>query len=189
MLNELRVKARECPVQLVAGEGARLPFARGCFDGVILARILYLMADWNAVLREAYDVLKPGGCLFHEWGNGQAGEAWVQVREKLRSLFQEAGIEAPFHAGARSEAEVDGALTGMGFARGKRLPGGPGPIMTLHDFAGRIVAGEFSYVWNVPAHVRESCIPRLNQWCQDHFDLERPFPMPKELEWATYRKP
>ena len=58
MLNECRRKASE-RVSLVAGEGTRLPFARGCFDGVILARILYLLPDWQVVLRETCDVLKP----------------------------------------------------------------------------------------------------------------------------------
>jgi SAM-dependent methyltransferase len=188
MLNELRVKARERPVQLVAGEGARLPFARSRFDALILARILYLVPDWKAALREAYDVLKPGGRLFHEWGSGQADEAWVQLREKLRALFQDAGVETPFHPGARSEAEVDAVLMELGFVRSKKLPIGPGPSMTLRDFVGRVATGEFSYVWNIPTHVQESCIPLLNKWCQDTFDLEQSFPMPRELEWTIYRK-
>jgi SAM-dependent methyltransferase len=151
MLSELRVKAREHPVRLLAGEGDRLPFARSRFDAVILARIMYLMPNWKAALREVYDVLRSGGCLFHEWGNGQADEAWVQIREKLRALFQDAGVETPFHPGARSEAEVDAVLIELGFVRSKKLPIGPGPDMTLHDFVGR-------------------------------------FPMPRQLEWSTYRK-
>jgi SAM-dependent methyltransferase len=188
MLNQLRVKAGELPVHLVAGEGAQLPFARRNFDAVILARILYLIPDWKAVLQQAHDVLKPGGCLFHEWGNGQAGEAWVQIREKLRALFQDAGVETPFHPGARSEAEVEEALTGLGFVRSKKLPIGPGPSLTLRDFVARVATGEFSYLWNIPAHIQESCLPRWSEWCQDTFDLERSFPMPRELEWTIYRK-
>jgi SAM-dependent methyltransferase len=62
------------------------------------------MADWQSVLREALDVLKPGGCLFHEWGNGEADEEWVQIREKARRLFEGAGVKNPFDPGARSEA-------------------------------------------------------------------------------------
>jgi SAM-dependent methyltransferase len=188
MLNELRVKARERPVQLVAGEGARLPFAKCCFDAVILARVLYLMPDWKAVLHESFDVLKPRGCLLHEWGNGQPDEACVQIREKLRTLFEDAGVETPFHPGARSEDEVDAVLIGLGFVRRKKLPIGPGPSMTLHDFVGRVATGEFSYLWNIPRHVQESCIPLLNKWCLGTFDVEQSFPMPRELEWTIYRK-
>jgi SAM-dependent methyltransferase len=188
MLNELRVKAHERRVRLVAGEGARLPFASSRFEAVILARILYLMADWKAVLREVHDVLQPGGCLFHEWGNGQAGEVWVQMREKLRALFQDAGVQTPFHPGARSEAEIDAVLLGLGFVRIRKLPIGPGPDITLHGFAGRVESGEFSYIWNIPAHVQESCLPLWKKWCEDTFDLDQSFPMPGEMEWTIYLK-
>jgi hypothetical protein len=60
----------------------------------------------------------------------------VQIREKLRVLFQDAGIKAPFHPGARSQAEVGAVLMVLGFVRIKNLPIGPGPNMTLHDFVG-----------------------------------------------------
>jgi ubiquinone/menaquinone biosynthesis C-methylase UbiE len=64
MLNELRRKAAEGRVEAVVGEGARLPFAGERFDAVILARVVYLMSDWQAVLRQSYDVLKTGGACF-----------------------------------------------------------------------------------------------------------------------------
>ena len=68
MPNELRHKAIDGKVHAVAGEAERLPFPPGALDAVILARVLYLTADWQTVLREAYEVLKPEGCLLHEWG-------------------------------------------------------------------------------------------------------------------------
>jgi ubiquinone/menaquinone biosynthesis C-methylase UbiE len=90
MLHELQRKASETPVHLVVGTGERLPFANECFDAVIVARVLYLIADWRAALEQAHDVLKHGGSLFHEWGNGDADEEWVQIREKARRLFEQA---------------------------------------------------------------------------------------------------
>jgi hypothetical protein len=50
-------------------------------------------------------------------GNGEAEEEWVQIREKARALFEQAGIESPFHPGARSEIEVNGWLKRLGFVR------------------------------------------------------------------------
>jgi SAM-dependent methyltransferase len=188
MLCELQRKALEHQVRVVVGEGARLPFAKGSFDAVSLARILYLISDWQLVLRETYDVLKPGGCLFHEWGNGQADEAWVQIREKARALFQDAGIDSPFHPGARAEAKVEEYVTQLGFVRSTELPIGPGPAMTLRDFLGRVASGELSYTWNVPKQVQESCLPQLQKWCEGTFDLDRPVPIPRELYWTIYRK-
>ena len=188
MLHELGLKAPKGKVLVVAGEGARLPFAAGRFDGVVLARILYLMSDWEAVLRETCGVLKRGGRLFNEWGNGQAGEAWVQIREKARTLFQSAGVDNPFHPGARTEAEVDDLLKELGMARHAELAMGPGPGTTLRDFVKRVASGEFSYIWNVPRGVQESCLPILHKWCEDTFDLDCRVAIPREVRWTVYRK-
>jgi hypothetical protein len=49
---------------------------------------------------------------------------------------------------------------------------GPGPSMALLDFVEKIVSGELSYIWNVSAHVRESCLPRLKEWSEKTLDLE-----------------
>jgi SAM-dependent methyltransferase len=141
------------PIRLIAGEGSRLPSSAGQFDIVVIARVLYLTADWRRVLCEAHRVLAVGGRLLHEWGNGQADEEWVQIREKARTLFEEAGISSPFHAGVRSEREVDDDLKILGFVRSADLPIGPGPTLTLAEFLGRLIDGEFSYIWNVPKTV------------------------------------
>lgn len=159
MLNELLRKAPDSRVQAVVGEGGWLPFPAGHFNAVILARVLYLMSDWQTVLFQACDTLKPGGCLFHEWGNGDADKPWVQIREKARNLFEEAGVKNPFHPGARSEAEVDAFLVNLGLQRTSEFRTAPGPSMTLRDFVEKIVSGELSYIWNVPQNVRESCLP------------------------------
>jgi hypothetical protein len=118
----------------VAAEGTRRPFRRNSADAVVSTRLLYLVADWQGLLRESKDVLSLGGILFHEWGNGDASEVWVQVREKARSLFQEAGVETPFHPGASSEVEVDSCLRDLGFNRREQIEAGAGPAITLAEF-------------------------------------------------------
>ena len=82
MLDQLRSKASTRRVRAVVGEGARLPFADCVFDAAVIARVLYLAADWRAVLQETHDALKPGGFLLHEWGNGSADEEWVQTERR-----------------------------------------------------------------------------------------------------------
>lgn len=188
MTEALRRKAAGTSVRVVAGEGAQLPFSASRFDIVVLARVLYLTADWRAVLQEAYRVLKPAGRLLHEWANGEDHEEWVQIRETARMLFEQAGVKSPFHPGARSEAEVNQYLVDLGLALKADLPAGSGPTLTLADFLRRLVDGEFSYVWNVPAHVQEGCIPVLKNWSERTFDLERSISMPRELHWMIYRK-
>jgi SAM-dependent methyltransferase len=187
MLNELRRKSPDIQVQVVA-DAARLPFPAAIFDAVILARVLYLLSDWQKVLYEAYDVLRPGGTLFHEWGNGEADEEWVQIREKARTLFEDAGVKNPFHLGARSEREIDDFLATLGFIRENELQTGPGPSMTLREFVQKIVSGEFSYIWSVPKDLQESCLPPLKDWAENTFDLDESIPIPRELHWKIYRK-
>jgi hypothetical protein len=152
------------------------------------AALSRLTADWRGVLREAHRVLAVGGRLLHEWGNGQADEEWVQIREKARALFEEAGVSTPFHPGVRSEREVDEALKVLGFVRSADLPIGPGATLTLAEFLRRLIDGEFSYIWNVPKTVQEQCLPRLKAWSEQSFDLERSISMPKELRWTVYGK-
>jgi ubiquinone/menaquinone biosynthesis C-methylase UbiE len=188
MLDQLRSKASTRRVRAVVGEGARLPFAACVFDAAVIARVLYLVADWRAVLQETHDALKPGGYLLHEWGNGTADEEWVRIREKTRVLFQDAGVAVPFHPGARTEAEVDDYLATLGLAQTDCVPAGPGPEISLREFVHRITSGELSYTWSVPKPVQEHCLPLLQRWCEQTFDLERSFPMPRELQWMVYRK-
>jgi SAM-dependent methyltransferase len=187
MLQAMQRKSGEAPVLAVAAEGTRLPFRSNSADAVVLARLLYVVADWRVLLRAAKEILRQGAVLFHEWANGEAGEPWVQVREKARSLFQEAGVETPFHPGARSEAEVDSCLRDLGFHRAEQIDAGAGPAITLADFLNKIQCGEFSYLWNVPKDLQDFCLPRLRRWCESEFDLDRPAPMPAELHWVVYK--
>jgi len=188
MLERLRVKGGETGLETVLGEGGRLPFRTGSFDVVVIARLLYLTPDWRTILREALRMLASRGRLLHEWGNGEAGEEWVRVREEARRLFEQDGVHEPFHPGARSEAEVDGELGRLGLVRDGEIEMGAGPTVTLREFLRRLVEGELSYVWSVPDHVRAKCLPGLERWAEQEFDLDRPVAMPRKLRWTIHRK-
>jgi len=188
MLQALRDKAGAVPVHVAAAEGARLPFADARFDAVVLARILYLMSDWQDILIEAMRVVAPGGCLLHEWGNGEAGEEWVQVREKARALFEAAGVVQPFHPCVRDEKEVVAFLARQGWLEKAAVSIGPRSPLSLDAFLTRIVDGECSYTWNVPADVQARCLPELKAWASMQFNLVREIPMPREMIWRVYAK-
>src|SRR5438128_8745181 len=83
-----------------------LPCRPASFDAVVVARLLYLLADWRQVIDELARVLRPNGRLLHEWGNGEPDEEWVQIRERARDLFEEAGVRNPFHPCARHERAI-----------------------------------------------------------------------------------
>lgn len=188
MVDQLRAKARGSKVSAVVAEGAQLPFAIERFDVVVIARLLYLTRDWKVILHEACRVLAIGGCLLHEWGNGDDDEDWVRIREEARRLFEQAGLREPFHPGVRSEMEIDAQLDDLNFVQEARVEIGSGVEITLREFLRRLVDGELSYIWAVPDAVRSACLPSLVQWSERTFDLDRPVPTPRQLSWTVHRK-
>jgi SAM-dependent methyltransferase len=174
MLASLRQKADNARVRAVVGDGTHLPFATHSFDAAVIARLLYLVPDWRRLLLETLRVLRPGSPLFHEWGNGSEGDDWVQIREEARALFEAAGVRAPFHPGARTEAEVDAFLTQRGARAIAQIPCEPDAPVTMREFLGRIESGECSYTWKLPASLHARCVAALLEWAQARFDLDRP---------------
>ena len=188
MLERLVAKDGNHMVQTVAAEGALLPFTSNSLDVVMIARLLYLTSDWKEILEEAGRVLVPGGCLMHQWGNGDADESWVQIREEARRLFGEAGVKSPFHPGVRSESAIERWLEARGFTVEARIAIGSGPETTVRQFLQRLVTGELSYIWNVPPEIQVRTLPVLEAWAGKHFDLEQAMAMPRELRWTILRK-
>jgi SAM-dependent methyltransferase len=188
MIEQLQAKGNEVTLSPVIGEGSRLPFAARTFDCCVIARLLYLAEDWREIIREAHRVLAINGSLLPEWGNGQADEEWVKIREEARRLFEQAGVRKPFHPGVRTEAEVEADLASVGLVRVAEVPISPGPSVLLGEFLRRVVDGEVSYIWNVPQDVQAKCIPQLRAWVEETFDLDRRIEIPREIRWTVYRK-
>jgi SAM-dependent methyltransferase len=187
MRNTLLEKCEGLPLASVAGDGQSVPFRSSSFDGVVMARLLYLVHDWRSMLREAMRVSNPAGALLHEWGNGDADEAWVQIREHARRLFQDAGVAEPFHHGARSESEVEDFLNSCGWRSAREVRFETNSVMTAGDFLRRIREGEFSYTWEIPAPILGPCLEALAAWTSDRFGLDHVMPFPRRIEWKVYR--
>jgi len=174
------------PLRALRGAAAALPFGAATFDAVVVARLLYLVDEWRGAVDEAARVLRPGGRLLHEWGNGEAGEPWVAIREQARALFEAAGVNTPFHPGARSEADVDRHLASRGFTRCGVVSVPSGAETTIGRFLDRIDSGECSYTWSVPDAVQRACLPALREWAEARFGRDLVFPAPRAITWAVY---
>jgi SAM-dependent methyltransferase len=174
MLHVLRGKAGTARVLAVEASGASLPFGNRTFDAVLIARVLYLTPEWQHILIEALRVLAAGGHLLHEWANGTPSEPSVQIKEQLRTLLEEAGVEDPFHPGVRRESEVDTFLSerGCGLVDVVEAPLDGG--MAVGDFLRKIEDGEFSYTWSAPASVKDRCAAALRSWAFERFDMGAP---------------
>ena len=130
-----------------------------------------------------------GGCLLHEWGNGQVDEEWVRIREEARSLFEQAGVLSPFHLGVRSDTAIEEALEGLRLVRERER--GIWALAQSSHYGNSSDASPMAscrYIWRVPENVRTECLPRLVDWAERTFDLDRSIPTPRELCWTVYRK-
>lgn len=188
MLRALREKAGAQSIRCIAAERSGLPLQNLTVDAVVISRLLYLVPDWQGLLRAVSGVLTNHARILHEWGNGMDDEPWVLIREKARVLFEEAGVRNPFHPGVRTEEEVDQYLGELGFRRRGQVTAGPGATMSLSDFISKIESGEVSYIWSVPQSVRDVCLPRLRAWAEKQFDLGYQAPMPASLEWKVFER-
>ncbi|HET9832659.1 MAG TPA: methyltransferase domain-containing protein [Vicinamibacterales bacterium] len=186
MLDELARKSPSLSIPRILADGARLPFSSAQFDAVVIARLLYLVPEWKSLLSETCRVLVPGGRLLHEWSNGDADEEWVQIREKIRAMFEREGVRDPFHPGVRTEEDVESFLRDQGMSRTADVRLGPGQPLTVGMFLERLVDGECSYTWAVPKDVAARCLPELQTWATAHFDLTREVPLPREIVWRVY---
>lgn len=90
MLAKLVEKRGALPVDLVRGDGTRLPLRDARFDAAAAVHVFHLIPGWRAVLGELARVLRPGGRLLHG-GDEQARDAtWRRWRERIEPRF---GIE------------------------------------------------------------------------------------------------
>jgi ubiquinone/menaquinone biosynthesis C-methylase UbiE len=90
-----RANATERTVEWHRGWGEQLPFEEGRFDTVVIADVLCTVDNVDALLREAYRVLKPGGRL-HFLEHGLAREDKIrkwQIRLNKLSKVIACGCE------------------------------------------------------------------------------------------------
>ena len=174
MLQVLRGKSATVSVDAVAASAASLPFRDRTFDAVVMARLLYLTPDWRQVLIEALRVLSIEGRLLHEWANGTPSEPSFLIKERLRSLLEEAGVAEPFHPGVRRESDVDAFLTECGCRLVDVVEVPLDGAMPVGAFLDGIEAGEFSYTWNASPAVNDRCLSALRTWASGRFDMNAP---------------
>jgi ubiquinone/menaquinone biosynthesis C-methylase UbiE len=106
---ELRAHACGRTVEWHHGRGEQLPFNKGVFDTVVIADVLCTVDNVDAVLRDAYRVLKPGG-RFHFLEHGIARE------EKIRKWqFRLNGLSKAIACGCELTRDIEQQIRSSSF--------------------------------------------------------------------------
>ncbi len=128
-----------CPIQLLEGCAARLPFASASFDQAIMTWTLCSVADPLGTLSEIRRVLRPNGALlFIEHGKAPDSDARIQRwQERITPLWRR------FAGNCHPNRRIDQLLTAAGLTLEKLECGylidGP-KILTFH-YRGCAIAG------------------------------------------------
>lgn len=188
MLAKLMEKAGGLPLSTHEATASDLPFEDNSFDAVSMSRALYLIADWRDVLGEASRVLRPNGVFIHEWGSGSETDVYGLIRGHLRNVLLKAGVKQIFHPGARTEAQVEQALSARGFEAVGAVEAGPGLSITPRKFIDKIINRECSYLWDVSDDIAGPAMEKVWDYARRELgDLDQEIFMPENSWWRVYR--
>ena len=101
---------------------ARLPFSSNSFDTVVSSDVIgHIPAEYkDAVIEEAYRVLKPGGCCLH-YIEAEGDDPWTLFAKKYPELYQRHIIGPEGHEGLESPGATMVRFRRAGFKPVKEL--------------------------------------------------------------------
>ena len=174
MMAELERKAAEqrLPLpQLHLGDVAHMPFADASFDVVISVHVLHLVDDWEATLREACRVVRPGGWIIlandeavqHEPPNPPdlVFPAWntildqLEVPDDLRRARVVRGLDPRFVDVLRDQGAAIERVALVNYLRAPR---------TAREIARRFQERLVSSSWAVPDDLHAQASQKLDEW-------------------------
>jgi SAM-dependent methyltransferase len=167
-------------LDLRQGDVTALPFPNASFDLVVSVHVVHLVDDWQAMLREARRVLRPGGALVLGYdsapGDGRpiAGETVpeaVQVRDRWLRLREELGVSRP--SGRSNLWGGDERITEFLAALGAHveqvaLTPFERPPMTPREMRERLSARMYSADWSLSDEQHAELLRRLDEWFAQH---------------------
>jgi ubiquinone/menaquinone biosynthesis C-methylase UbiE len=174
MMAELsrKVTAQGLPnPQLHVGDVANMPFADASYDVIVSVHVLHLVDDWNATLREAGRVVRPGGYIILANDDHIAAEppnppdqifpVWDAILDELsvppeqRRAGAVRGLDSQFEEQLRDAGATVERITLITY---------PGKSRSAREGVQRFQQRLFSSCWAIPDDTFAIASKRLGEW-------------------------
>jgi SAM-dependent methyltransferase len=162
--------------ELRQGDITELPFEDSVFDVIIMVHVLHLVADWQAVLREARRVLRPNSWLLLGYDDRPAEDVSIDtvrepdlVRERWLDLRRELGSDRPTGRSNLwgADRQVIAFLEELGAGvEVVRLAEYERPPISPRGMVERLRARVYSSDWATPDDLHAEMLRRLDEWFQ-----------------------
>jgi len=174
-------------MSLARADATRMPFRDGAFGGAYLRWVLHLIPSWPTALEEIIRVVRFGGAVVVQLGNGARGHQG-EIRRRCCELV---GIsEKPPGLDWGDARSLDEAMAALGC--GLRLLG-PHRVESserLNDYLGEVESGKYSWTWGIDEATRRDAVAAIRPWAEERWGpLDRENTVSYETSWRAYDVP
>lgn len=165
----IRLQEKFPSARIAQSDASALPFPSACFDIVLTAHVLHVIAPWREALREFRRVLKPGGTYLNVRTWGTVG---ISIREQMRlhwrRWLESQGVNANL-PGVQGNAEIQQELESLG-AHLTEVEVLRYPLkFTLREELERFASRIYSDSWEIPDAIFEASLEELRSWVEHEY--------------------
>ena len=170
------------PFPLIACDATTLPFSDDAFDGAMIIHVLHSVPRWEDVIAEAVRVVRPGGVIVLDTGDGR-----TDILDDIEARFK---MELPEVAPpARWTVELLDAAFRRHGCRARLLP----PVELQFERApaellDKLERGVASWQWSMDARTFRPAADRVRTWAEEQFGaLDQPRSFTTTVQMREYR--
>jgi SAM-dependent methyltransferase len=172
---------------LARADATRLPFRDGAFGGAYLRWVLHLIPAWSTALEEIIRVVRSGGVVVVQLGNGAEGRQG-EIRRRCCELV---GVsETPPGLDWGDTESLDDAMAALGCELRLLGPIHGESSERLTDYLDEVESGKYSWTWRMDEEARRGAVAAIRPWARERWGpLDREVSVPYETYWRAYDSP
>jgi ubiquinone/menaquinone biosynthesis C-methylase UbiE len=170
------------PFPLVAADGTTLPFTDNSFDGAMIIHVLHSVPRWEDAIAEAVRVVRPGGVIVLDTGDGR-----TDILDDIEARFK---MELPEQTQPTrwTVESLDAAFRRYGCTVGLL------PAVELQferapaELLDKLERGVASWQWSMDARTFGPAADRVRTWAEEQFGaLDQPRSFTTTVQMREYR--